>query len=644
MYKVNDSTIGFTINQQVKSIIIPGRGTFVDSIYRKNGQDSIFYRIAGVERAIKDSSGTVTVLTNIGSGYRWVATPSGDIKTVANSNTITWDSTSNANSLTAKADTSVLATQYDITQAPGGNTQIIFNDNGVYNGDPGLVYDKTTNKVTTDTTLLKRVRFLSDSGNVYQDIVFTPEEASATDSALDFTINYSAARVNPLSTRPNWVWSAGLNMGLKYPTDGYMRIGMESHYGQFGTYNWEFHCPEIMLPNGNAMRPASLLFPKNNSPNSQWLYEASIYQFDNSLKLLNYGSLEQHRTVWTNYVDSLGSAGDFWFETKTPTGVPVGGFKMQSQYSGTTEMNNWTINGKHWKVTTPAGLWLHATGAVANGGAGRSIIMNIPSSNSGDILWVGKDWGSSYTQAFQVNNSTNTVFGPVNETDYGYKLQVVASTDNGFYSRVNNADSSGVSYPVVIDHGLSTPGFSTKSGFGVGIKFKSENNQNVTTDIGAIEASYVDTLDDSEDADIVFKPVRAGALTEGFRIKNTGAVRFNNAFTFPTADGTIGQVLQTDGSGVVSWQTPSILVLKGTTNWTPGVVAAGSSASTTVSVTGAVVGDPVTVSKKSGYSNGEVYDAFVSATNTVTIRVHNVSTGSANYSSAADYNVVVLKY
>lgn len=88
----------------------------------------------------------------------------------------------------------------------------------------------------------------------------------------------------------------------------------------------------------------------------------------------------------------------------------------------------------------------------------------------------------------------------------------------------------------------------------------------------------------------------------------------------------------------------SVTVLKGTTNWTPGIVSAGSSTSTTVTVTGAAVGDPVTICKLAAYSNGEIYDAFVSATNTVTIRVHNVSTGSANYSSAADYNVVVLKY
>lgn len=58
MYMVNDTTIGFTINQQERTFIIPGRINFVDSIYRKPGQDSIFYRIAGVERAILDSAGS----------------------------------------------------------------------------------------------------------------------------------------------------------------------------------------------------------------------------------------------------------------------------------------------------------------------------------------------------------------------------------------------------------------------------------------------------------------------------------------------------------------------------------------------------------------------------------------------------------
>jgi hypothetical protein len=36
-------------------------------------------------------------------------------------------------------------------------------------------------------------------------------------------------------------------------------------------------------------------------------------------------------------------------------------------------------------------------------------------------------------------------------------------------------------------------------------------------------------------------------------ISNTGAIRFNNAYTFPTADGTTGQVLTTNGSGTLTF-------------------------------------------------------------------------------------------
>lgn len=120
IYKINDSTVGFTINHAVKTITIPGRGTFVDSIYRKAGQDSIYYRIAGVERAIKDSSGTVITLNNIGSGLRWVATPTGNIKTAVYGYGVNGDSTTNANSITVQADTTEtnhLVTTSDLNDA-----------------------------------------------------------------------------------------------------------------------------------------------------------------------------------------------------------------------------------------------------------------------------------------------------------------------------------------------------------------------------------------------------------------------------------------------------------------------------------------------------------------------------------------------
>ncbi|MCD4811001.1 tail fiber domain-containing protein [bacterium] len=49
-------------------------------------------------------------------------------------------------------------------------------------------------------------------------------------------------------------------------------------------------------------------------------------------------------------------------------------------------------------------------------------------------------------------------------------------------------------------------------------------------------------------------PLRLGTnATERMEIAATGAIQFNDAYTFPMVDGTNGQVLQTDGSGTLTW-------------------------------------------------------------------------------------------
>jgi hypothetical protein len=58
---------------------------------------------------------------------------------------------------------------------------------------------------------------------------------------------------------------------------------------------------------------------------------------------------------------------------------------------------------------------------------------------------------------------------------------------------------------------------------------------------------------------------------ERFSVSGGGAVRINNAFTLPTSDGSANQVLQTNGSGTVTWATAS-----GSGSGTVGAAAAGS--------------------------------------------------------------------
>lgn len=48
-------------------------------------------------------------------------------------------------------------------------------------------------------------------------------------------------------------------------------------------------------------------------------------------------------------------------------------------------------------------------------------------------------------------------------------------------------------------------------------------------------------------------------MAKAFKIRRVdGAITFNEEFTFPTSDGLAGQVLQTNGAGIVQWVTPAV--------------------------------------------------------------------------------------
>lgn len=74
-----------------------------------------------------------------------------------------------------------------------------------------------------------------------------------------------------------------------------------------------------------------------------------------------------------------------------------------------------------------------------------------------------------------------------------------------------------------------------------------------------------------------------------------------------------------------------------------GSIAAGNGvADLTITVTGAAVGDPVALSLPAAINSGLVFNAFVSAANTVKVRATNISAGAINPASAS-FTVAVIK-
>jgi len=125
--------------------------------------------------------------------------------------------------------------------------------------------------------------------------------------------------------------------------------------------------------------------------------------------------------------------------------------------------------------------------------------------------------------------------------------------------------------------------------------------------------------------------------TSRFKVSYTGAVSIGNSYTLPTTDGTANQVLQTNGSGVVSWANSVIssaqynigyyasagAALTGsstfTNNTSTGVVSIGHSTSSTGFSTGAlVVTGGVGIGGSSHFNNTLHITSSIASTNTTT--------------------------
>ncbi len=172
---------------------------------------------------------------------------------------------------------------------------------------------------------------------------------------------------------------------------------------------------------------------------------------------------------------------------------------------------------------------------------------------SGDNYFSGGTGDENYLEFSTFNTTSNNA---------GHRINVSNST-GALYLGVNDSDTLVVAANGNVGVGTNSPsekldvnGTITISGdikntkAGGDLQFNGGSTGYVKSTTGL----ELDFDSDNNQTGMNFKITHNGG-TELFKISNSGAIRFNQAYTFPTADGSANQVLQTDGSGNLTFGT-----------------------------------------------------------------------------------------
>ena len=136
-------------------------------------------------------------------------------------------------------------------------------------------------------------------------------------------------------------------------------------------------------------------------------------------------------------------------------------------------------------------------------------------------------------------------------------------------NKIKGAETGATGFITVRDHDQAEPN--------VDVTISSQSNSHIIIDNNANDLSNVTyfAVEKSTTSD-----ANSANTSEIFKISKTGAATFNQAFTFPTADGSADQVLKTYGNGLVRWANDTALA-----DLTLGQMYVGSTSNTTIAVT-----------------------------------------------------------
>ena len=351
---------------------------------------------------------------------------------------------------------------------------------------------------------------------------------------------------------------------------------------------------------------------------AEW-YDTGDFKIPDNIKILlgTGDDLQIYHDGSNNYINSIIGNGDLILDTAQNFYIKHSGEtmlqcvndgavnlfyngskKFETTNTGATVSGGLTVNDSDGRSTVTLIGAKTANGNFAdiygsnNSDAGRAQISFRRDDNddAAAILFYTEATGSSMAEAVRINSAGCVGIGTAAPADtlhvYGAGTTAIfqSSSANGY---ISIKETSGGNHVYLGNQSgefvIQTPGSSYSTKFQVtsvglvGIGISPTTRLQVKDSVDNSYESGISIVR-SADGATTWLNVRGGATnfnnknnagnaglpyrwyqngTERLKIESSGAVTFNTAFTFPTADGSAGQVLQTNGSGTVTWATVS---------------------------------------------------------------------------------------
>ena len=154
-------------------------------------------------------------------------------------------------------------------------------------------------------------------------------------------------------------------------------------------------------------------------------------------------------------------------------------------------------------------------------------------------------------------NAGTTITSGSSNTAIGSTALVTTNGDNNTavgHLAMRDATSGGANTAIGSQAGLTMSGGSAAYNIVIG----HQAGDNISSGAGNVVIGSVDVDSSTGNRQLIIAGYDGSNTTQWIKGTSGGAITFNGAFTFPTADGSANQVLQTDGAGNISWATVSV--------------------------------------------------------------------------------------